>query len=360
MRILVTGGAGYIGSHACKRLLGAGHTVVILDNLDRGNRGAAAAVVAMGGGKASFVEGDIADRPLVERTLREHGVDAVMHFAALAYVRESVHEPLRYHRNNTGGTIALLEACDAAGIDRFVFSSTCATYGEPDPALIPIAETCDQRPINPYGWSKLHVERILADYQEHRRLQGRPFAYAALRYFNVAGSDREGVLGEHHEPETHIIPIAIQAALGRRPGMKVFGTDLPTPDGSCVRDYIHVEDLVDAHAVVLEALNPMVQERTRLIYNLAIGRGYSVLEIVEAVRRVTGADFPVEHAPRNPADPPTLLADPAKIRRELGWNAAITDLDEIVRTAWQWMQAHPSGYSNQSKGARQNGNITPT
>lgn len=344
MRILVTGGAGYIGSHACKRLLGAGHTVVLLDNLDRGNRGAADAVVAMSKGKATFVEGDIADRDLVDEVLREHEIDAVMHFAALAYVRESVLEPLRYHRNNTCGTLSLLEACDSAGIDRFVFSSTCATYGAPDPSLIPIRETCEQRPINPYGWSKLHVERILADYQELRRREKRPFAYAALRYFNVAGADCDGVLGEHHEPETHIIPIAIQAALGKRPGMKVFGTDLDTPDGSCVRDYIHVEDVVDAHAVVLDALNPQAEDRRRLIYNLGIGRGYSVLEIVDAVRRVTGADFAVEHASSNPADPPTLLADPSKIRRELGWRAKIADLDEIVRTAWKWMQAHPDGY----------------
>ena len=344
MRILVTGGAGYIGSHACKRLLGAGHTVVLLDNLDRGNLGAAEAVVAMSKGKATFVEGDIADRDLVEETLREHEIDAVMHFAALAYVRESVLEPLRYHRNNTCGTLALLEACDSAGIDRFVFSSTCATYGEPDPSLIPIRETCEQRPINPYGWSKLHVERILADYQELRRREKRPFAYAALRYFNVAGADCDGVLGEHHEPETHIIPIAIEAALGKRAGMKVFGTDLDTPDGSCVRDLIHVEDVVDAHAVVLDALNPQAENRRTLIYNLGIGRGYSVLEIIEAVRRVTGADFPVEHAPRNPADPPTLLADPSKIRRDLGWRAKIANLDEIVRTAWKWMKEHPDGY----------------
>jgi UDP-glucose 4-epimerase len=344
MRILVTGGAGYIGSHACKRLLGAGHTVVLLDNLDRGNLGAAEAVVGMSKGKATFVEGDIADRNLVEEVLREHDIDAVMHFAALAYVRESVLEPLRYHRNNTCGTLTLLEACDSAGIDRFVFSSSCATYGEPDKSLIPIRESCEQRPINPYGWSKLHVERILADYQELRRREKRPFAYAALRYFNVAGADCEGVLGEHHEPETHIIPIAIQAALERRAGIKVFGTDLDTPDGSCVRDYIHVEDVVDAHAVVLDALNPQSDDRRRLIYNLGIGRGYSVLEIVDAVRRVTGADFPVEQAPRNPADPPTLLADPTKIRRDFGWRAKITNLDEIVRTAWKWMQAHPAGY----------------
>jgi len=347
MRILVTGGAGYIGSHMCKRLLAGGHGVVVLDNLDRGNLGAARAVESAAPGRAVFVEGDIADRPLVERTLREHRVDAVMHFAALAYVRESALEPLRYHRNNVCGVIALLEACDGAGIDRFVFSSTCATYGEPAPERMPIREDCPQRPINPYGWSKLHGERVLMDYQAQREASGRPFAFAALRYFNVAGADREGLLGEDHDPETHLIPIAIQAALGRREGLTVFGTDLPTPDGSCVRDYIHVEDLVDAHALALATLDPAEAARRRLVYNLGNGRGYSVLEIIDAVRRVTGADFPVERGPRNPADPPTLLADASAIERDLGWRAQITDLDEIVRSAWAWMRDHPGGYEGQ-------------
>jgi len=269
-----------------------------------------------------------------------------MHFAALAYVGESVDDPLRYYRNNTSAALTLLQACAEHGVERFVFSSTCATYGEPPAEEIPIRETCRQQPINPYGRSKLMVEHMLFDYVEACRRanegKGRPFAFAALRYFNVAGSDRSGVIGEDHRPETHLIPIVLQVALGERESVTIFGTDYPTPDGTCIRDYIHVEDLVDAHVHVLQALDPNAFEART--YNLGIGRGYSVREVIDACRRVTGKDIPVRHGTRRAGDPPTLYADPGKIRRELQWSAQITDLDEIIASAWAWMQAHPRGY----------------
>ena len=334
MTTLITGAAGYIASHAVRRMLAAGHRVVGLDDLSRGNIEAIEAIQKQdcpgdrSGGQLAFIEGSIADRTLVEAVIREHGVTSVLHFAALAYVRESVEIPLRYYTTNTAGSIALLEACDAAGtVERFVFSSTCATYGEPPAKLIPITETCPQHPINPYGHSKLAFEQVLTDYSAMRAGkmkngrgpggdQHRPFAAAMLRYFNVAGSARDGVIGEDHDPETHLIPIVLQAALGQRPHISVFGTDHDTPDGTCVRDYIHVEDLVDAHAVVLEALKPgQAGCETPKVYNLGLGRGISVREIITAAKRVTGVDFEVRDAPRHPADPPVLYCDDSKITR---------------------------------------------
>jgi UDP-glucose 4-epimerase len=352
MNVLVTGGAGYIGSHACRRLQRDGHLVVALDNLGRGH--IEAIELLKGQGPLEFVQADIGDRPRVEEALRQFKVDTVMHFAALAYVGESVHEPLRYYRNNAANALALLEACAAAGVERFVFSSTCATYGEPASEFIPIPETCPQQPINPYGRSKLHVEHMLFDYAAAvvgpvggpmgaavgGAAEPRPFGFAALRYFNVAGCDRSGLLGEHHEPETHLIPVILQAALGQREGVTIFGTDYATPDGTCIRDYVHVEDLIDAHVAVMKALKPG-DMRT---YNLGIGRGYSVREIIDAARRVTGRDFRVSEGPRRAGDPPALYADPAKIQRELGWRAEITDLNEIIKSAWAWFQRHPWGY----------------
>ena len=243
----------------------------------------------------------------------------------------------------------LLDAMAKAGCGKIIFSSTCATYGEPPSDLIPITEDCPQHPINPYGHSKLAFEKVLTDYSALRCAKakdgGRPFAAAMLRYFNVAGSAPDGVIGEDHDPETHIVPIVLQAALGQRSHISIFGTDHDTPDGSCVRDYIHVEDLVDAHAVVLDALKPGARgsERPR-VYNLGLGRGVSVREIVDSAKRVTGVDFEVRDAPRHPADPPVLYCDASKITRELGWSPKITDLDEIVRTAWNWMREHPKGY----------------
>jgi UDP-glucose 4-epimerase len=348
MSILVTGGAGYIGSHAVQRLLRDGHTVVALDNLFRGHEEALERLRPGAGGRLTFVKSDIGDRQAVSRVLQEHGVRSVMHFGALAYVGESVSEPLRYYRNNTCASLVLLEAIEdqwartGSGVERFIFSSTCATYGEPSEEFIPIPEACPQRPINPYGFSKLHVEHMLFDYSALCRQQGRNFAFAALRYFNVAGSDRTGVLGEHHEPETHLIPAILQAALGQREAVTIFGEDYPTPDGTCIRDYVHVEDLIDAHATVMQALVPG-DERT---YNLGIGRGYSVREIIESVRRVTKVDFRVKSGARRAGDPPRLFADPRKIQAELGWRAQVTDLDQIVASAWRWFQRNPRGYSS--------------
>jgi len=341
MNVLVTGGAGYIGSHAVQRLLRDGHTVVSVDNLFRGHAGAMDALRPAAGGRLQFTKADIGDRPAIEGLLAEHRIETVMHFAALAYVGESVDEPLRYYRNNSAGALALLEACHAAGVRRFVFSSTCATYGEPAEEFIPIPETCPQSPINPYGRSKLHVEHMLFDHAAAAARAGGPgFSFAALRYFNVAGSDRSGLIGEHHEPETHLIPVILQAALGQRESITIFGTDYPTPDGTCIRDYVHVEDLIDAHVKVMAALKPG-DTRT---YNLGIGRGYSVRQIIDAARRITGREIKVKEGSRRAGDPPRLFADASKIKRELGWAASITSLDDIIASAWNWFQEHPRGY----------------
>jgi len=352
MTTLITGAAGYIGSHAVRRMLRAGHRVIGLDDLSRGNAESIEAIrrTDRPGDQLAFVRGSIADRSLVESIIREHGITSVLHFAALAYVRESVDIPLRYYENNTSGSIALLQACDAAGsVERFVFSSTCATYGDQPPERIPITEACPQTPINPYGHSKLAFEQVLRDYSRQRASSGgagrTPFAAAMLRYFNVAGSAIDGAIGEDHDPETHIIPIVLQAALGQRDHIAIFGTDHDTPDGTCIRDYIHVEDLVDAHAVVLDALQPGGPDADRpLVYNLGLGRGISVLEIVEAARRVTGIEIESRDAPGHPADPPVLYCDASKIARELGWSPKMTDLDAIIASAWNWMREHPSGY----------------
>lgn len=330
MRVLVTGGAGYIGSHAVRRLLAGGHDVTVLDNLSRGHKAAILPGV-------EFAQLDLRDVEGVAALLRRREIEAVMHFAAYALVGESVTEPLLYYDNNTWGSTCLLSAMAKAGVDRIVFSSTCATYGEPE--SMPIVETLPQNPINPYGWSKLFVERILKDFGKANP----NFAFAALRYFNVAGCASDGSLGEDHAPETHIIPVVLQTVLGKREKITIFGEDYPTPDGTCIRDYIHVEDLVDAHAVVLEALDDGDQR----FYNLGTGQGLSVKQIVDSVRRVTGRDFKVEIGPRRPGDPPMLYADPRKIERELGWKAKITDVDQTVASAWRWFEKHPDGYGDQ-------------
>jgi len=339
MSVLVTGAAGYIGSHAAQRLLRDGHEVVALDNLSRGHRGALERLEA-GAGRLHVVEADTSDRARVLGALREHGVDTVLHFAAYALVGESVERPLLYYRNNSAASAQLLSACDEAGVARFVFSSTCATYGEPGAEHIPIAETCPQAPINPYGRSKLHTERMLADYAAACRLAGRPFAYAALRYFNVAGCDRAGRLGEDHDPETHLIPVILQTYLGKRERVTIFGTDYPTPDGTCIRDYVHVEDLVDAHVVVMDALRPG-DER---VYNLGIGEGLSVRQIIEAAEVVVGRPLPVVEGERRAGDPPVLDADPSRSRTELGGRASVTDVRPIIESAWRWFEANPDGY----------------
>jgi len=327
MNVLVTGGAGYIGSHAVRQLIQAGHRVVTVDNLYRGHRQAVDR-------QATFVQMDLADQAGLTDLLRRHAVDCVMHFAALAYVGESVTRPLDYYLNNTSGALSLLRAMDAAGVRRFVFSSTCATYGEPQ--ATPIVETMPQQPINPYGWSKWCVERMLKDYLAANA----EFSFVALRYFNVAGAASDGTLGEDHHPETHLIPVLLQAALGLREKVTVFGTDYPTPDGTCIRDYIHVEDLCAAHIAAMQALRP----GDGRFYNLGIGRGYSVKEVIDSAERVSGRKLRLEYGARRPGDPAILFADPGKIHRELEWSARCTDLDEIVATAWRWFSQHPEGY----------------
>jgi len=329
MNVLVAGGAGYIGSHAVKQLIEAGHRVVVVDNLYRGH---AQAVHP----RAIFEKRSLAEREALAGIMREHEIDGVMHFAALAYVGESVTDPLAYYENNTSGTVSLLQAMNDAGVKRMVFSSTCATYGEPE--ATPIVETMGQEPISPYGWSKWCVERVLKDYAA----SDDQFSFTALRYFNVAGCAADGSLGEDHDPETHLIPVLLQAALGRRDKVTVFGTDYPTPDGTCIRDYIHVEDLCAAHIVAMEALQP---GDTRF-YNLGIGKGYSVKEVIDAANRVIGEQLPIEYGARRPGDPAMLFANAEKIQAELGWTARYTDIDRIVASAWNWFKNHPNGYED--------------
>ena len=346
MRTLVTGAAGYIASHACKRLLDAGHTVVGVDNLSRGHLAPMRLLAERG--PLTFAEADLNDTDTLLRLIDDNGIELVMHFAALAQVGESVHHPLLYHRGNIAGGVSLLEACDRAhggeGIKGFVFSSSCAVYGDPPAEFVPLREQCPKNPISPYGRSKLIFEQMLIEYAEARRLANRPFAAAMMRYFNVAGADREGLLGEDHRPETHLIPIAINAALGRRDGMSIFGTDYATADGTCVRDYVHVEDLIAAHVAAIENLDPT--SFAVRPFNVGIGRGYSVREIIDSVKRVTGVDFAVREEPRRPGDPPELFNDPAHIKGVLGWQPEITDLDEIVATAHDWLARHPDGYGD--------------
>jgi len=328
MNVLVTGAAGYIGSHAVQTLLAQGHQVTALDNLDRGHRESVPTDVR-------FVQMDVRDTPGLVEVLEAQRVDCVMHFAALTYVGESVEKPLLYYQNNTGGTLSVLNALAQSECRRLVFSSTCATYGEP--AAMPIRETTPQAPINPYGWSKLFSERMALDL-----MQSLPdFSCALLRYFNVAGAAANGTLGEHHEPETHLIPVILQAALGQREKVVVFGDDYPTADGTCIRDYVHVEDLVEAHAVVMQALKP----GDARIYNLGIGNGYSVKEIIDAARQVVGRPFKVEVGPRRAGDPPELYADASKIQAELGWKARRTDITQTIESAWRWFREHPNRYS---------------
>lgn len=340
MTVLVTGAAGYIGSHAVQALLRKGERVVAVDNLSRGHRAALDALNAPAG-KLTFLQGDVGNRAWIEAVLRGHHVTSVLHFAALAYVGESVDHALRYYRNNVGAMISLLDACDAVGVKRFVFSSSCATYGQPDELFIPITEACPQDPVSPYGRTKLVGEWMLRDHAESCRRAARPFAFAALRYFNVAGCDTTGVLGEDHDPETHLVPVVIMAAQGRREGVEIFGTDYPTPDGTCIRDYVHVEDLAEAHVAVLDSLQP----GDARAYNLGIGKGSSVREVIESVKRISGRDFKVVERPRRAGDPARLFADPSLVQRELGWGARLTELDEIVASAWRWFEAHPKGYA---------------
>lgn len=316
--VLVVGGAGYIGSHINKELHRRGCPTVVLDNLVYGHRSA----VKWG----EFVHGDMADAHLVQYILRHYQVEAVMHFAAFAYVGESVKDPAKYYRNNVAGTLSLLESMRIAGVSKLIFSSTCATYGVPE--TVPIPEEHPQKPVNPYGWSKLMVEQMLADYNKAYGMQ-----YVPLRYFNAAGADPEGEIGEDHDPETHLIPLVLDAALGRRPHIEVFGTDYPTPDGTCIRDYIHVADLANAHVIALEYLSA---GNASTAFNLGNGGGYSVYEVIDCVRRVTNQDVPVVNGPRRPGDPPELVAKADKARALLGWTPQYPDIEDIVRHAHQW------------------------
>jgi UDP-glucose 4-epimerase len=319
MKILVTGGAGYIGGTLTRLLLAEGHNVTVYDNLCHSKRLAVAA-------NADFVEGDVADRALLEKTLTRGRFDGVMHFAALIEAGESMKQPEIYFRNNTAATLTLLEAMLATGHDRLVFSSTAACYGEPE--TTPILEDAKLQPTNPYGESKLLVEQMLRWVNLSHGLK-----YASLRYFNVAGAI-EGY-GEAHEPESHLIPLILDVALGRRANIKIFGRDYPTKDGTCIRDYIHVRDLADAHLLALAALS---ESRSRLIYNIGNGQGFSVLEVIESVRRVTGRPVVVEEYARRPGDPAVLVASSEKIRTELGWKPKFAELDQIIASAWEWHQ----------------------
>ena len=329
MNVLVVGGAGYIGSHCVRQLLAAGHRPVVLDNLVFGHRGAIAAGVPL-------YTADLGDEAAVGEILKREEIEAVMHFAAFAYVGESVNDPLKYYFNNVVATLGLLRVMLKQRVKKFVFSSTCATYGVP--TAMPIVETMPQAPINPYGQTKLDIENALKALAHAHGL-----SFAAFRYFNAAGAAEDGSIGEDHVPESHLIPLAIESAVGRRPALQVFGTDYPTPDGTCLRDYVHVDDLSRAHIAVFAKLE---QPGTALFYNLGTGRPTSVLEVIRAVEKVTGLKGPYILAPRRAGDPPALYADSAKAVRELGWAIKFNQIEAIVETAWKWHRANPSGFAD--------------
>lgn len=326
MNVMVCGGAGYIGSHILEPLLAAGHMPVVVDNLSYGHRAAVPEGVPL-------LEVDIMDRSAIAELLRRHHIDAVFHFCAFINVGESVQDPQKYYFNNVVATLELLAAMRDAEVDRFVFSSTCATYGEPQ--YMPLDESHPQHPINPYGQTKLDIERALESYSRAYGL-----SYAALRYFNASGAHPSGTIGEDHKPETHLIPLVLATALGQRPDIKVFGSDYPSADGTAVRDYIHVLDLASAHIAALEKLD---QPGTALAYNLGTGTGYTVLEVIETARRVTGREIPVEMTDRRPGDAPELVSARDKSSTELGWTAE-RGLEEIIESAWRWHSTHPEGF----------------
>ena len=332
MNVLVVGGAGYIGSHCVKQLQQAGHHPVVVDNLVYGHRAAVAPEVP-------FRQTNLGDTATMVRILQDDRIEVVMHFAAYAYVGESVSHPLKYYLNNVAATLHLLDAMKQADVRRFVFSSTCATFGVVE--RLPITEDLPQDPINPYGQTKLDIERAL---RALCRSEG--FSAAIFRYFNAAGASADASIGEDHSPETHLIPLAIDAAQGVRPPLKVFGDDYPTPDGTCLRDYVHVDDLSRAHIAVFPKL---LVPGTCVDYNLGTGTPTSVREVIEAVESVTGLKVPHEMAPRREGDPPALYADSSKARGELGWVPQFTDIRSIVATAWPWHQARPHGYGDRSR-----------
>ncbi|HET8728745.1 MAG TPA: UDP-glucose 4-epimerase GalE [Alphaproteobacteria bacterium] len=330
--ILVTGGAGYVGSHAVQELIDHGHRVVVIDNLQQGHREAVP-------GGAPLLEGDLADRAFVADVFRRHRFDAVMHFAANSLVGESMREPFKYLRDNVMNGLNLIEAAAQAGIKKFVLSSTANVYGRPEIVPIPEASTID--PGSPYGESKLMIERALAWADTVYGMRS-----ASLRYFNAAGAHPNGRLGEDHDPETHLIPIVLDAALGRRSHVEIFGDDYPTPDGTCIRDYVHVCDLAQAHLRVLDTLD----ERS-CIFNVGTGTGQSVRTIIAAAERVTGIEIPVRIGPRRAGDPAVLVAASDAIGAQIGWKPRFTDIDEIIRSAWQWRRRHPNGYATAAAAA---------
>jgi UDP-glucose 4-epimerase len=327
VKVLVIGGAGYVGSHTVRQLIRSGHDVVVYDNLSRGHRQSVP--------EGTFVQGELADRENLQRVFEKHGIEAVMHFAAFALVGESVVQPAMYYQNNVSATLELLEAMRASGVWRIVFSSTTATYGQPD--TIPIAESTVQLPINPYGFTKLVIEHALTDYA-----QAYGFGCAALRYFNAAGASPEGDIGEDHDPESHLIPLVLQTALGQRERIGIFGDDYATPDGTCIRDYIHVDDLADAHLKALALLEP----GSNLQLNLGTGIGQSVKQVVEACRKVTGHPIPTSTELRRPGDPAELVADSSLAQKVLNWKPHYMDIESIVETAWNWHRSHPRGYAS--------------
>ncbi len=331
MNVLVVGGAGYIGSHMVRALGQANHNVVVLDNLSTGF------TQSVTHGK--LIRGDLLDRDLTTRILREERIDAVIHFAACALVGESVTHPAKYYENNVIAAFQLLEAMRATGVGKIVFSSTCATYGIPK--RVPITESEPQLPVNPYGFTKLVIERAMEDYANAYGL-----AFAALRYFNASGASTAGDIGEDHDPESHLIPIVLQAALKQRTHVTIFGDDYPTPDGTCVRDYIHVEDLSAAHLAALDRLKP----GQGIKVNLGTGVGYSVRQVIDVCRQVTGCEIREEMGPRRPGDPPELVADASLAQQVLNWTPKYQKLRPIVETAWNWHRHHPHGYNNAARG----------
>jgi UDP-glucose 4-epimerase len=332
MKVIVTGGAGYIGATAVQSLAESGHDCVVLDNLSKGHAQAIPDSVP-------FIQGDVADRELLDRVFRDHHPEAVLHFAAWIEAGESMRVPEKYFRNNSASTLTLLESMMANGVGKLIFSSTAALYGEPE--RIPIQEDAQLRPTNAYGESKLLVERMLAWFH---RIHG--FRYASLRYFNAAGSN--GHSGELHEPESHLIPLVLQVASGKRESISIYGTDYPTEDGTCIRDYIHVSDLANAHVLALEALD----QHDKLIYNLGNGTGFSVRQVIDSARRITGKAIKAVETGRRAGDPAVLVASSQKIRRELNWRPKHADLEEIISSAWQWVQKHPRGNAELANATR--------